>query len=89
MITFDWIGTLCNRSTNYNIKLVSIMAKEIAKSLLDIEAVTLSPNDLYTWSSGIKNFMITFDWIGTLCNRSTNYNMRRTKLSCFFRCRNS
>ena len=24
------------------------MAKEIAKSLLDIEAVTLSPNDLYT-----------------------------------------
>ncbi|CDR19888.1 orotate phosphoribosyltransferase [Staphylococcus argenteus] len=31
------------------------MAKEIAKSLLDIEAVTLSPNDLYTWSSGIKS----------------------------------
>lgn len=31
------------------------MAKNIAKSLLDIEAVTLSPNDLYTWSSGIKS----------------------------------
>lgn len=31
------------------------MAKEIAKSLLDIEAVTLSPNDLFTWSSGIKS----------------------------------
>ncbi|PTE68558.1 orotate phosphoribosyltransferase [Staphylococcus devriesei] len=31
------------------------MAKAIAKSLLDIEAVTLSPNDLYTWSSGIKS----------------------------------
>ncbi len=31
------------------------MAKEIAKSLLDIEAVTLSPNDLYTWSSGIND----------------------------------
>ena len=30
------------------------MAKEIAKALLDIEAVSLSPNDLYTWSSGIK-----------------------------------
>jgi hypothetical protein len=26
--------------------------------------------------------MITFDWIVTLCNRSTDYNMRRTKLSC-------
>lgn len=31
------------------------MAKDIAKALLDIEAVTLSPNDLYTWSSGIKS----------------------------------
>lgn len=31
------------------------MAKEIAKALLDIEAVSLSPNDLYTWSSGIKS----------------------------------
>lgn len=31
------------------------MAKEIAKSLLDIEAVSLSPNDLFTWSSGIKS----------------------------------
>ncbi|MBO1199294.1 orotate phosphoribosyltransferase [Staphylococcus simiae] len=31
------------------------MAKAIAKALLDIEAVTLSPNDLYTWSSGIKS----------------------------------
>ena len=25
------------------------------KALLDIEAVSLSPNDLYTWSSGIKS----------------------------------
>ena len=31
------------------------MAKNIAKALLDIEAVTLSPNDLFTWSSGIKS----------------------------------
>ncbi|UDI78479.1 orotate phosphoribosyltransferase [Staphylococcus taiwanensis] len=31
------------------------MAKEIAKALLDIEAVSLSPNDLFTWSSGIKS----------------------------------
>ncbi|EKU50406.1 orotate phosphoribosyltransferase [Staphylococcus massiliensis] len=31
------------------------MAKQIAKSLLDIEAVSLSPNDLFTWSSGIKS----------------------------------
>ncbi|MCE5037850.1 orotate phosphoribosyltransferase [Staphylococcus auricularis] len=31
------------------------MAKSIAQALLDIEAVTLSPNDLYTWSSGIKS----------------------------------
>lgn len=31
------------------------MAKEIAKALLDIEAVSLSPNDLYTWSSRIKS----------------------------------
>ncbi len=30
-------------------------AKEIAKSLLDIEAVTLSPNHSYTRSSGIKS----------------------------------
>ena len=34
------------------------MAKEIAKALLDIEAVSLSPNDLYTWSSGIKSQFI-------------------------------
>ena len=33
------------------------MAKEIAKALLDIEAVSLSPNDLYTWSSGIKSLI--------------------------------
>lgn len=31
------------------------MTKEIAKALLDIEAVSLSPNDLFTWSSGIKS----------------------------------
>ena len=31
------------------------MSKHIAKSLLDIEAVSLSPNDLFTWSSGIKS----------------------------------
>lgn len=31
------------------------MSKQIAKSLLDIEAVSLSPNDLFTWSSGIKS----------------------------------
>ena len=30
------------------------MSKHIAKSLLDIEAVSLS-NDLFTWSSGIKS----------------------------------
>jgi orotate phosphoribosyltransferase len=31
------------------------MNKQIAASLLDIEAVTLSPNDPFTWSSGIKS----------------------------------
>ncbi|MGW7906273.1 orotate phosphoribosyltransferase [Staphylococcus pseudoxylosus] len=31
------------------------MAKAIAKSLLDIKAVSLSPNDPFTWSSGIKS----------------------------------
>ena len=31
------------------------MAKDIAKALLDIEAVSLSPTDLFTWSSGIKS----------------------------------
>lgn len=31
------------------------MSKHIAKSLLDIEAVSLSPNDLFTWSSCIKS----------------------------------
>ncbi|MCG7338697.1 orotate phosphoribosyltransferase [Staphylococcus sp. ACRSN] len=31
------------------------MAKSIAQSLLEIEAVTLSPNDPFTWSSGIKS----------------------------------
>ncbi|UXS20809.1 orotate phosphoribosyltransferase [Staphylococcus delphini] len=31
------------------------MSKLIAKALLDIEAVSLSPNDMYTWSSGIKS----------------------------------
>ena len=30
------------------------MAKEIAKALLQIEAVSLSPDALFTWSSGIK-----------------------------------
>ena len=40
---------------NIKRKLVRLMAKEIAKALLDIEAVSLSPNDLYTWSSGIKS----------------------------------
>ncbi len=30
-------------------------AKRIASSLLDIQAVTLSPNDPYTWASGIKS----------------------------------
>lgn len=31
------------------------MSKLIAKSLLDIEAVSLSPNEMFTWSSGIKS----------------------------------
>ncbi|MBF7017335.1 orotate phosphoribosyltransferase [Staphylococcus durrellii] len=31
------------------------MTKRIAQSLLDIGAVSLSPNDLFTWSSGIKS----------------------------------
>ncbi|MBI5974552.1 orotate phosphoribosyltransferase [Staphylococcus canis] len=31
------------------------MVKSIAKALLDIEAVSLSPHDMYTWSSGIKS----------------------------------
>lgn len=31
------------------------MSKLIAKSLLDIEAVSLSPNEMYTWSSGIQS----------------------------------
>jgi orotate phosphoribosyltransferase len=30
-------------------------SKRIAKHLLDIQAVTLSPNDPYTWASGIKS----------------------------------
>lgn len=30
-------------------------AQRIAKHLLDIQAVTLSPNDPYTWASGIKS----------------------------------
>ncbi|MEJ7540997.1 orotate phosphoribosyltransferase [Staphylococcus intermedius] len=31
------------------------MSKLIAKSLLDIEAVSLSPNEMFTWSSGIQS----------------------------------
>lgn len=31
------------------------MSKKIAQSLLNIGAVALSPNDLFTWSSGIKS----------------------------------
>ncbi|SUK15686.1 orotate phosphoribosyltransferase [Staphylococcus agnetis] len=31
------------------------MAKHIAQALLDIEAVSLSPNDMFTWSSGIQS----------------------------------
>ncbi|REH96805.1 orotate phosphoribosyltransferase [Staphylococcus felis] len=31
------------------------MVKAIAKALLDIEAVSLSPNDMFTWSSGIQS----------------------------------
>lgn len=31
------------------------MTKAIAQSLLDIKAVSLSPNNLFTWSSGIKS----------------------------------
>ncbi|KFE42924.1 orotate phosphoribosyltransferase [Staphylococcus agnetis] len=31
------------------------MTKHIAQALLDIEAVSLSPNDMFTWSSGIKS----------------------------------
>lgn len=31
------------------------MVKAIAQSLLDIEAVSLSPNDRFTWSSGIQS----------------------------------
>lgn len=31
------------------------MTKSIAQALLDIKAVSLSPNDPFTWSSGIKS----------------------------------
>ncbi|HEC2160201.1 TPA: orotate phosphoribosyltransferase [Staphylococcus delphini] len=31
------------------------MSKLIAKALLDIEAVSLSPNEMYKWSSGIQS----------------------------------
>ncbi|MFB3187560.1 orotate phosphoribosyltransferase [Staphylococcus pseudintermedius] len=31
------------------------MSKLIAKALLDIEAVSLSPNEMFTWSSGIQS----------------------------------
>lgn len=31
------------------------LAKNVAKNLLDIEAVFLSPNDPFTWASGIKS----------------------------------
>ncbi len=31
------------------------MTQNIAQSLLEIKAVTLSPEDPYTWSSGIKS----------------------------------
>lgn len=31
------------------------LPKEIAKSLLEIEAVALRPNELFTWTSGIKS----------------------------------
>ncbi|UEX89378.1 orotate phosphoribosyltransferase [Staphylococcus ratti] len=31
------------------------MTKAIAQALLDIEAVSLSPNDMFTWSSGIQS----------------------------------
>ncbi|MCO4326989.1 orotate phosphoribosyltransferase [Staphylococcus agnetis] len=31
------------------------MAKHIAQALLDIEAVSLSPNEMFTWSSGIQS----------------------------------
>lgn len=31
------------------------IAKEVAKSLLDIKAVSLSPQDPYTWASGIRS----------------------------------
>ncbi|WP_028611195.1 orotate phosphoribosyltransferase [Paenibacillus harenae] len=34
---------------------VAELPKEIAKSLLEIEAVTLRPNDPFTWTSGIKS----------------------------------
>ncbi|TDM32556.1 orotate phosphoribosyltransferase [Macrococcoides canis] len=32
-----------------------MLNKEIAKALLEIEAVSLQPNDMFTWSSGIKS----------------------------------
>ncbi|HRL00496.1 MAG TPA: orotate phosphoribosyltransferase, partial [Trichococcus flocculiformis] len=31
------------------------IAKEVAKSLLDIKAVSLSPQNPYTWASGIRS----------------------------------
>jgi orotate phosphoribosyltransferase len=34
---------------------VAELPNEIAKSLLEIEAVALRPNDLFTWTSGIKS----------------------------------
>lgn len=32
-----------------------MLNEKIAKSLLEIEAVSLQPNDMFTWSSGIKS----------------------------------
>lgn len=31
------------------------ISKEVAKSLLEIKAVTLSPDEPYTWASGLKS----------------------------------
>lgn len=51
------------------------MAKAIAKSLLDIKAVSLSPNDPFTWSSGIKS-PIYCDNRVTLGHPSVRRNIR-------------
>src|SRR5699024_9939843 len=65
----SWFNTYCCRPFNYTtyessgkisrnitkMERIMNMTSNIAQSLLKIKAVTLSPDDPYTWSSGIKS----------------------------------